>query len=197
MDITDIEMHLGLAEKYRLAAVELYDEAFGDKFAVAIPCREKRLKFLQTCFSLEYVIAAIYQNKLLGIAGFQTPSGSLTSGINYQTLLSELGIIRGHWAALIFDLYDRKALADELIMDGIAVHADARGKGIGSCLLKEVANYAKQNHFKQVRLDVIDINDKAKSLYERMGFKAIKTESYPYLKFLLGFSGSTTMALRL
>ena len=82
-------------------------------------------------------------------------------------------------------------------MDGIVVHSDARGKGVGNRLLEEVANYAKEHEFDRVRLDVIDINTKAKKLYERKGFKEVKTEYFPYLRWLLGFGGSTTMELRL
>jgi ribosomal protein S18 acetylase RimI-like enzyme len=195
MNTDDINYYLGLPERYRDCAVDLYDEAFGQKFAVAIPSREKRIIFLRKCFTLDYVIGAIYDDKLIGIAGFQTPEGSLTGGITYRELLSQLGFIKGNWAAIIFALYERKAVFKELIMDGIAVHSDARGKGVGSYLLKEVAKYAKDHQFNTVRLDVIDINTKAKILYERMGFKSVKTESYPYLKWLPGFSSSTTMEL--
>lgn len=195
MNTDDINYHVGLPEKYRDSAVDLYDEAFGQKFAVAIPSKEKRILFLKKCFILDYVIGAVYKDKLIGIAGFQTPEGSLTGGITYSELLSLLGFVKGNWAAVIFDFYQRKAAFKELIMDGIAVHSDARGKGVGSHLLTEVAKYAKVHKFNSVRLDVIDINTKAKILYERMGFKSVKTESYPYLKWLLGFSGSTTMEL--
>lgn len=195
MNTEDISYRVGLPEKYRNSAVDLYDEAFGQKFAVAIPSKEKRILFLKKCFVLDYVIGAVYKDKLIGIAGFQTPEGSLTGGITYSELLSELGVYKGNWAAVIFDLYERKAAAKELIMDGIAVHFEARGKGVGGHLLTEITKYAKEHKFNSVRLDVIDINSKAKALYERMGFKSVKTESYPYLKWLLGFSGSTTMEL--
>ena len=195
MNTEDITYQVGLPEEYRKAAVDLYEEAFGQKFAVAIPSKEKRILFLKKCFILEYVIGAVYKGKLIGIAGFKTPKGSLTGGITYSELLSQLGVIKGNWAAVIFDLYERKPAFKELIMDGIAVHSDARGKGVGSHLLTEIAKYAKEHEFNKVRLDVIDINSKAKILYERMGFKSVKTESYPYLKWLLGFSGSTTMEL--
>ncbi|MFQ3171553.1 MAG: ribosomal protein S18 acetylase RimI-like enzyme [Oleispira sp.] len=195
MKTEDINYHIGLPEKYRDSAVDLYDEAFGQKFSVAVPSKEKRILLLKKCFILDYVIGAIYKDKLIGLAGFQTPEGSLTSGITYSELLSQLGFIKGNWAAVIFSLYERKAAFEELIMDGIAVHSDARGEGVGSHLLKEVAKYAKEHKFDRVRLDVIDINTKAKILYERMGFKSVKTESFPYLKWLLGFSGSTTMEL--
>ena len=82
-------------------------------------------------------------------------------------------------------------------MDGIAVQAGARGQGVGSRLLEEIANYAKEQGFSRVRLDVIDINPKARKLYERKGFKAVKTEYFRYLRWLLGFRGSTTMELSL
>jgi GNAT superfamily N-acetyltransferase len=143
MKTEDINYHIGLPEKYRDSAVDLYDEVFGQKFAVAIPSKEERLLFLKKCLSLDYVIGAIYKDKLIGIAGFQTPEGSLTGRITYSELLYQLGFIKGNWAAVIFGLYERKAAFKELIMDGIVVHSVARGKGVGSHLLKEVARYAK------------------------------------------------------
>lgn len=195
MKIAEIKYHVGIAEKYRESAVDLYEEAFGKKFAVAIPSKEKRIIFLNKCFTLDYAIGAVYEDKLIAIAGVQTPEGSLTGGITYSELLVQLGFIKGNWAAIIFDFYDRQAVFKELIMDGIAVDSDARGEGIGSHLLKEVVKYAKDHEFESVRLDVININTKAKIFYQRMGFKAVKTIRYPYLKWLLGFSGSTTMSL--
>ncbi len=193
----EIKYQIGLPEQYRASAVSLYDEAFGKKFSVAVPSKKERLLLLSRCFILEYSIVAISENKLLGIAGFQTPAGSLTKGITYSKLLSQLGFIKGNWAALVFSLFERKPSQGELVMDGIVVLSNSRGKGIGRRLLDEVANYAKAHGFNRIRLDVIDINPKAKQLYERKGFKAVKSEYFPYLKWLLGFSGATTMELNL
>ena len=193
--MSDIIFQIGLPEQFRADAAKLYDEAFGQKLSVAVRSNEKRISLIQKGFIIEYAIVALSDNTLLGIAGLHTSSGSLTGGISYKDLLSELGFLKGNWAAIIFSLYDRKPKAGELLMDGIAVHADSRGKGVGSKLLEKIAMYAQQNKFKNVRLDVIDINPEAKKLYERMGFKAVKTERFPYLRWLLGFSGSTTMLL--
>lgn len=197
MSERNIIYQVGLPEKFRSSAARLYDEAFGEKFSVAVRSDKHRLHLLSDCFILEYAIVAISENKLIGIAGFHTPSGSLTGGITYRELLSQLGYIRGNWAALIFSLYERKPAPRELVMDGIAVHAGERGKGVGSRLLEEIAKYARKNNFNCVRLDVIDINAKAKKLYERKGYEVVKTEYFPYLRWLLGFSGSTTMELTL
>ncbi|WP_286269101.1 GNAT family N-acetyltransferase [Thalassotalea hakodatensis] len=195
--MNEIVYQVGLPRHLKSEAAILYDEAFGKKLSVAVKSENKRVALIQRSLRSEFAIVAISENKLLGIAGFHTENGSLTNGITYKNLLSELGFIKGNWAAIIFSFYERKPKKSELLMDGIVVHTDSRGKGIGSKLLEKVADYAQENHFKSVRLDVIDTNPKAKVLYKRKGFVVVKTEYYPYLKRFLGFSGSTTMALTL
>jgi len=105
---------------------------------------QKRLYLLKDCFVAEYAIVAMTDNKLIGIAGFHTPKGSLTGGITYSDLVSRLEFFNGSRAALIFSLYERKPALGELLMDGIAVHGDFRGKGVGSKLLDEIAIYASE-----------------------------------------------------
>ncbi len=197
MSESKIIYQMGLPEQFRSDAADLYDEAFGKKFSVAERCDENRLLLLNNCLMLKYAIVAMSGNKLIGIAGIHIPSGSLTGGITYRKLLSQLGFIKGNWAALIFSIYERKPTPGELIIDGIAVQAEARGKGIGSRLLEEISNYAKKHEFNRIRLDVININPKAKKLYRKKGFKIVKIEYFPYLRWLLGFSGYTTMELNL
>ena len=195
MDANELIFQRGLPEYFRSSAASLYDEAFGQKFSVAVRSDQKRLSLLEDCFVPEYAIVAITDNKLTGIAGYHTPTGSLTGCITYRYLVSRLGFFKGNWAALIFSLYERKPASGELLMDGIAVHRDFRGIGIGSNLLDEISRYARENKYDQIRLDVIETNPRARKLYERKGFKAVKTEKFPYLRWLLGFGRSTTMVL--
>lgn len=197
MNTIQVSYQIGIPEQYRDTAVELYDEAFGKKISVAVKDKRKRLKLLNSSLVLKYAIGAFAEKQLIGIAGFHTTEGSLTSGIGYRDLLSQLGFIQGNWAAIIFSLYERKPKPGELVMDGIAVHAMGRGKGISTKLLTEIRKLGVQEGYSQIRLDVIDINPKAKKLYERIGFKAVKTESFPYLKSILGFGGVTTMVLEI
>lgn len=78
-------------------------------------------------------------------------------------------------------------------MDGIAVDPAMRGRGVGSLLIEEVAAVAVEQGCREVRLDVIDTNPRARALYERRGFTAVRTEHTPYLRGLLGFGAVTTM----
>jgi ribosomal protein S18 acetylase RimI-like enzyme len=183
----------GVPEQYRSAAVVLYEEAFGRKLSLAVPDQNDRKRLLVEGFQLQYAVGAISRNGLLGIAGFHSNEGSLTGGTTYRDLVEQLGVIRGNRAAVVFSLYERRPQAGELVMDGISVRSDSRGSGIGSKLLIEIQDYAATNGYSTIRLDVIDSNPRAKQLYERMGFKTVKFERFPYLKGVLGFSGVITM----
>lgn len=183
----------GVPEDQRDEAALLYDEAFGAKFAVAVPDRARRLRLLAASFDLKFAFCALRGAELVGLAGFQVGRESLTSGMTYRSLLSHLGFVRGNWAAVIFSLYERTPVPGELVMDGIAVKGDVRGQGVGTTLLSHLMSYAADGKFSSIRLDVIDTNDRARNLYERCGFVAVRTERFEYLRWLLGFGASTTM----
>ena len=192
-----ISYQVGLPEALRTEAAALYDEAFGAKFSVAIKDTEQRIQLLADTLMLPYALAAISEGKLAGLAGFQTPEGSLTKGITFQKLRQHLGLWKALRAAFIFGLFERTAEKGELVMDGITVSSDMRGKGIGTALLTMLKEHARSLGYKQIRLDVINTNPAAKRLYERQGFEATRTEEFKFLEKLLGFSAATTMVFRL
>ncbi|MCO7187811.1 GNAT family N-acetyltransferase [Pseudoalteromonas sp. XMcav2-N-2] len=192
-----IKIEQGWDRKYSHSIARLYDQAFGNKFANAIPCRAKRLAVLESCFIPEYSFVALKNDELVGIAGFSEVSGSLTAGLDTNGLFEHLGILGGIRACLLFSLYEREPRQNEMIMDGIAVQESCRGLGVGSRLLDSIISHARTHGYASVRLDVIDSNARAKKLYARKGFVTTKTEHFPYLHWLLGFSGSTTMLLNL
>lgn len=180
-----------------MAVAELYEEAFGSKFSRAIPNKTRRIITLSKSFDPEYSFAAYRDDNIVGLCGFNISSGSLTGGISAKGLMNQLGVLPRLWACAVFSLFERQPENGELVMDGIAVESDSRGKGVGSLLLEHIISYALNNGYSSVRLDVIDSNPRAKKLYESKGFVAVKSDSFPYLKWLIGFSGSTTMTLDL
>lgn len=188
-----IRYQLGVPESMRVEAARLYDEAFGRKFSVAIGDSQKRRAVLAESLLLEFAIAAICNDRLVGLAGFHTQHGALTSGMSADLLVERLGTLGGLWAAMIFSIYAREPQASELLMDGIAVSRDMRGRGIGTQLLNALKQYARDNGFRTIRLDVIDTNPAARRMYERYGFLPTRTERFGYLRWLLGFGASTTM----
>lgn len=189
----NIIIQKGWDVKHSVFVAALYDEAFGSKFSMAISNKQKRIRVLSEGFVPNFSYVAIVNNQIVGLAGFQTEKGSLTGGIKLAGLINGLGFFNGIWAGLIFSLFERKPKKGELVMDGIVVNDNFRGCGIGSRLIDTIILHASENHFDTVRLDVIDRNLRAKKLYESKGFIVKKTEHFPYLKWLIGFSGATTM----
>jgi len=193
----EITVSKTISVKHLDRTAELYDIAFGEKLALAIPNSTDRVRLLSNAMQLEFSIGAFDGVKLVGIAGFSTPEGALTGGINYRGLLSELGWIKGNRAAVILSLYERKAKDGELLMDGIVVDPEYRGKGVGTSLFSALLKYAESKQYSTIRLDVIDTNPAARRLYERLGFCEVKTEHFEFLRSILGFGASTTMVLKL
>jgi len=193
MDLSKLIIKHGWDIKLKNEVAELYDEAFGQKIALAIPVNSTRRALLAECFDPKYSVIAIHENKIVGIAGFKTNKGSFTDSISYFDLIKKLGLWAGNWATFIFYFYEQEPIDKELFIDGIAVHPDFRGKGIGTKLLENIVSHANKNDYNKVKLEVIDTNTRARELYEKQGFKHFKTEHFPYLRWLLGFGGSTTL----
>lgn len=192
------EYRIGLPEQYRLRAAELYEGAFRQKFLPVIKSTEKTVEILVDSIIPEYAVAAIENERLIGIAGFHGRGGYFTGGGSSNGIIRRLGLMRGLWTILILGIiYERKPAPGELLMDGIAVDESYRGRGIGTGIMNRLFKYGLDEGYGTVRLDVIDINDRARRLYEKVGFKAVKTDYHPYLKEFIGFSSSTIMVKEL
>ena len=186
----------GFPDALRAQVARLYDAAFGAKLGIAIPDSASRLTLLQHAFDPTYAFAAIAGDQVLGIAGFKTATGSLTSGITPQRLRAQLGVFGAIRAMVVLSLFQRSLAPDQLLMDGIAVSPAARGGGIGTKLLDRLKEHAVEDGFRSIRLDVIDTNPAARRLYERMNFVPVNTAHFGYLRWLLKFSSATTLEYR-
>jgi ribosomal protein S18 acetylase RimI-like enzyme len=192
----DVNIQQGFSEELRASAAGLYDAAFGAKLSIAIPDPVSRVTVLAKGFNPAFSFAAISGDEMVGIAGFKTAQGSLTDGI-LRVLKEEIGFLGVIRAVLVLALFERKPVAGQLLMDGIGILPRVRGSGIGTKLLHHLIEYAKNEGYQSVRLDVINTNHAARRLYERIGFVPVKTQRFAYLKWLLGFEASTQMEFRL
>lgn len=188
-------IRVGVPESHRRAAAELYWEAFGRKLAPALGPRERGVTLLARHLNLGCAVAMVDGDELLGLAGFHR-GGSQLAGMPLLAVVREFGPLRGAWRALLLVLLHRSPREDELLMDGIVVRADSRGRGIGTALLRGVVEVARATGARTIRLDVVDTNPGARRLYERLGFVATRTEHVPYLRRLMGFGAATEMVLR-
>ncbi|MFI8191996.1 GNAT family N-acetyltransferase [Streptomyces sp. NPDC085946] len=173
-------------------AAELYWDAFGRKLGPALNPPDKAVPFLTAHLNADRAVCALLDGQLVGLAGYQLGGRALTGG-SAAAVLRAYGHLRGLHRLLPLALFERKPTPGQLVMDGIAVDPGIRGCGVGSLLIEEVAAVAVEQDCREVRLDVIDTNPRARALYERRGFTAVRTQHTPYLRGLMGFGAVTTM----
>ena len=101
------------------------------------------------------------------------------------------------WRAAVLALLTQDVDPTRFLVDGLAVGAGMRGRGIGSALLDALCAEARGRGYDEVCLDVADVNPRARALYERRGFVARGTARIGLLGPLVGFSSATRMVRRL
>ena len=177
------------------AAAKLYWEAFGGKLGKLLGPAHRGERFFCETINPSSIIAASQDGELLGIVAFKS-NGKGFSDAGIRDLFRHYGI-GALWRLIPLAMLERTCADDTLQMDGICVGSPARGKGVGSALFDALFAHARERNYTYITLDVIDTNPRAKQLYERLGFKVVKTERTSILKPLLGFSYATKMQLTL
>jgi ribosomal protein S18 acetylase RimI-like enzyme len=182
------------SDRPRIAA--LYWEAFGMKLGRTMGPKPKALQFFEAVLHAPHALCARdTDGTLLGVAGFKTHQGALVGG-SFRDMVAVYGWLGAGWRVALLMALERDTENARFLMDGIFVEPSARGRGVGTLLLQAIADEAAARGYAEVRLDVIDSNDRARALYERRGFRAVNTHSTGILRHIFGFRSATTMVLR-
>ncbi|MES2334651.1 MAG: GNAT family N-acetyltransferase [Pseudomonadota bacterium] len=183
----------GLHSELRPQAARLYWEAFGGKLGRVLGPDDRALRFFQRVIRGDLCFAAVDDGgNLIGIAGYKTPAGSFAGG-SWDDLTEVYGRLGGRWRGSLLWMLGSEVDNDRFLIDGICVAKAHRGKGVGSLLMGALYREAAELGYASIRLDVIRDNFRARALYERQGFRAVRTEELGVLRFLFGFASSTVM----
>ncbi len=189
----DFSIRKGLPARQQEPAARIFWEAFGGKLGTVLGPEAKALRFLTRVLRGDHCIAATDEaGRLIGIAGFKTPMGSFAGG-NMDEMRAAYGPVGARWRQFALWLLAQDVDNDRFLVDGVAVTRDARGQGIGRALLAALYDEGRARGYREIRLEVIDSNWRAKALYEREGFTALHTEKLGLLRHLFGFESATTM----
>lgn len=183
----------GLHAQLRPQAARLYWEAFGGKLGRVLGPDDQALRFFERVIRGDLCFSAVADGgELVGMGGYKTPAGSFAGG-SWDDLTEVYGRLGGRWRGGILWSLGREVDNDRFLIDGICVAKAYRGKGVGSRLLSALYQEAAERGYASVRLDVVHDNFRARALYERQGFRAVRTEELGVLRFLFGFASSSVM----
>ena len=190
-----VQIKEGFGEDDRGRVAELFWEAFGHKLRPGFANEETGRAVLSATIRSDRVLSAYQSGELLVMCGFhQAGVGSVDlSWSKVRKVVSFPAYLR---ALLVLSVISTSERAGAFVLDGIAVHVDARGKGIGTALLRRAADKAKASGASAVRLAVVDSNPKARSLYEREGFVQVESGSIGFLSLLYRFKTYVNMELK-
>ncbi len=191
--MAEFSISKGFSNAERETVARLYWQAFSTKLGLLLGPDTRAIPFFAQIITPEFALTARdTAGTLLGVAGFKTAHGALTGG-GLRDVVQHYGWLNTLWKAPLLALLERDLAEDTLLMDGICVEPSARGLGIGTALLDAIKAEAQTRNLAQVRLDVIDINPRARALYEREGFVAGPVRSLGPLRLIFGFSNATPM----
>ncbi len=186
-------IHGGISDAHRDQAADLYWGAFGAKLGQVLGPTPKAMRYITRVLDGTHGISAVdSEGRLLGVAGFKTHQGALVGG-GFGDMVAIYGTFGAMWRVALLSLLERDVENDRFLMDGIFVAPAARGQGVGTALLDAICEQARTRGYAEVRLDVINTNPRARALYERQGFRPVKTDHLGPLSWVFGFKSSTTM----
>ncbi|OLS50730.1 GNAT family N-acetyltransferase [Rhodovulum sulfidophilum] len=183
----------GLRPEHRERAAQGYWRAFSRKLRYPLGPETKAVVFIERVLDPTHAISAVSEDgAFLGVAGYKSPDGAFIGG-GFKDLAAVYGRTSAAIRGLLIGLLERNCADDTLLMDGIFVEPQARGRGVGKALLNAMEELAVRSALGRVRLDMIDTTPRARALYEREGFTEASTMSLGPLSVILGFSHATEM----
>jgi ribosomal protein S18 acetylase RimI-like enzyme len=194
--MTTIQIRRGFEESERERVGSLYWEAFRRKLRPAFLNDATGLETIQAAVRPDRMLVARIAGEVAGVCGYNE-QGAGAADISWGALRTRLSLIASIRAVLVLGVLSSRKRGDALVLDGICVHSDKRGRGVGTVLLDAAVEHAGSLGLKAVQLSVVDTNPRAEALYRRRGFQTVGTGSLDLLAPLYGFDRHTTMERRL
>jgi len=194
--LDSVQILLGVPSGLHRQAALLYYQASREKVdALELKPDSVRqaARLYAASLDLDSALAAVKGHRLAGLAGLTTRTSRFVQ-VPWSLLVQEFGFRRALSRRVNLAIeHMHKPDPDEEHLDTLAVRASCRNQGIGTKLLQEVITRAQADGFGKVTLAVVNTNPAARRLYEREGFRTIRTRRYGWLTSRGGFTSVTKM----
>ena len=181
----------------RRALAALLYEGYAKKAAALRVDKETALALLAEALNLDRCYVAGRGEDAVGVVGL-VEGRARALRLSFSLVRRHFGVLRSLAYTLLLSVrsWSRPA-PDELVFESLAVSPGERGRGIGTRLVRQVEDYAREHGYGSVGLEVTDSNHTAIRLYSRLGYVIVKTRRYPFVAHRAGFGGTHRMRKRL
>lgn len=189
----EIRLLAGLPPEDRATAARLFWGAFADKLGCLLGPEPRALALIGRAMRADHALVVLAPGgDVVAVAGFRSPQGSFLA-LSRAHLVATYGFSGGtaRWAA--FRWLGREVDNARFLVDGLAVAEGWRSRGLGSALIEALTDEARARGYRSLRLDVADHNDRARALYERLGFDPAGHQRLWLTAPLFGMTGATVM----
>lgn len=170
-----VEIQSGILESQKMKVAEIIYEALGTKLTPIFGPKEQGIPLFSKYLCDERIIVALDNDAIVGVMGVQY-KGKDFIDISFWQLLR-----RVKWRILTFlfvnIVYFSDVPSDEILVSVLAVDSAARGKGIGSALMRYIIDFARSHQYDRVFLYVVDTDKEAKVFYEKIGLTEEKART--------------------
>lgn len=111
--------------------------------------------------------------------------------------LGTLGTLRGLLLLVLMEVGHPRPPDDHAVVEMVGADPAWQGRGVGRALMTAAIERARTAGARAVSLDVVWGNDRARRLYESLGFRATLERRSRWLEWATGHPGWTRMVLRL
>lgn len=177
MSCQSVQVIHGVSECLRESAFTLYLAEFKRHEAALFITEVQLIRLLKVSLDWRFAFVAVEGDKVIGLAGYQSKSGSFTGAATPFQLLKCLGVRTFFSLSRSPMAGYRKAQCQELLHDGLIVSEGYRRQGVAAQLLNALGAYAENQGFMKMRLDVEGQNIGAIALYQKMGYQACQKKA--------------------
>ena len=180
-DSIEIKKMDDLADDVNLKVAHVFVDAYYDLLCSMTEDKEKLIASFKDAFVKDVFYLALIDGEVVGMLACSNNKHRAVN-LNRSSFIKSLGFLKGNFAYFFISNEFHKKLDyddDATYIEFVATTSQARGKGVATKLFKHVIENSGYNQF---TLDVIDTNEKALSIYRKLGFKEFKRTSATYFE---------------
>jgi len=180
MKIPSLQIHQGLYPAQLQCAAEFYFETFRQQINPILGAKASAIAFLRQAINPQSALTAQHEGELVGLAGLRF-DGQQFLQLQLPLFTRHFGWLLGRIRFQQAALFERPVPADQLSIDSLTVAPAMRGQGVGTWLINAAVEFASQQGFSAVRVQIPDTAPAFYQLCRRMGFNFSETQSWPSL----------------